>query len=175
MAACLPAAPVLTLLPPDLVNSPGSTSGWGFTITNDTNYIEVTSAQFCLNPQSFPACTASTLGVFQDFISGFNNIIVGPLAGTLPASVTQIFNLAANTGIGSFAFGLLAPSQVQEFGSIVLTYNITDLDPNDPNANFLGSGTLSASASLTSVPEPSTAALLCGALLLGWRLRRKDR
>ena len=52
-----PAAVTLSLSTnPLLFGLPGATSGWGFTLTNDTNYIEITSAQFCQNPVSFPAC-----------------------------------------------------------------------------------------------------------------------
>ena len=104
-----PAAATVTFsLPPLVLRAlPGEISGWGFVIANDTNYIEITSAQYCVNPVSFPACTPPTLGTFTDFISGFNDIIVGPTGGTLPSSVAQAFHLPAHQKVGSFAFNRL--------------------------------------------------------------------
>ena len=182
----LGAAPILTLLPPDLEALPGTNAGWGFTITNDADYLEVTSAQFCVAPVSFPACTTANVGVFEDFISGFNDIVVGHPGGTLPNSATQLYSLAARQGIGSFDIGVLSLAYTQDVGVIVLTYNLTDLDPADNNATYLGSGVLVANASVgvaagVAVPEPSGAlfvgALLCGMLGLSrgrryryWRL-----
>ncbi len=167
MAASIEAAPILTLMPSDLQGFRSSTVGWGFTITNDGNYIEITSAQFCINPQSLPACAAPAGGVFNDFISNFNDIIVGPPGGTLPSSVSQNFSLASHTGIGSFAIGPLSPLFTLDTGAIVLTYNITDRDPLDPNAVFVGSGVISANASvLVTLPEPA-AMLPVGVVLVG--------
>lgn len=178
--AALSAAPMLSLTPQIIAGLPGTTDGWAFTITNDAGYIEITSAQFCAAPVSFPACTSPVTGVFTDFVSGFNDIIVGPPGGTLPAIVTQAFNLAGRTGIGSFEIGALSLLYTQDSGSIVLTYNLTDLDPNEVNAMFLGSGTMFANASVvvtdevSSVPEPSSA-LLVAAALIGVRMRAGKR
>src|SRR6188508_1868977 len=59
-------APVLTLWEPGITGEPGQQIGWGFSITNDSNYIEITSAQFCLDPVAFPACTQPIQGTFTD-------------------------------------------------------------------------------------------------------------
>jgi hypothetical protein len=164
------ASPVLTLTPSgDVSGPPGSTVGWGFTITNDTDYIEITSAQYCVNPVNFPVvCNPSMLGIFTDFISQFNDIIVGPPGGTDPSSVSQSFDPVALTGIGSFAISALDLVNSGDTGQIVLTYNLTSLDPNDPNAVSLGTDlVLSANASVTagsSVPEPGTAGWMATAL-----------
>ena len=46
-AFSLSASPTLTLTPSgDVGGSPGSTTGWGFTIQNDADYIEITSSQY---------------------------------------------------------------------------------------------------------------------------------
>jgi hypothetical protein len=175
LAGAVSAGPVFTITPSgDVSGAPGSTVGWGFTITNDTDYIEITSAQYCVNPVSFPlVCTPSGLGTFNDFISQFNDIIVGPPGGTDPTSVSQDFDPILMTGVGSFVIDPGASGG--DAGQIVLTYNVTDLDPNDPNAVTLGTDlVLSANASVNvSTPEPGTAGLIFLALAgLGVARRR---
>src|SRR5947207_12671115 len=96
--AALSAGPLLTLNPVGpLVGPPGSTVGWGFTLTNDVNWIEVVQAQFCLDfPLGNPCFSASSQ--FFDIISNPpQDVIVGP-AG----SVTQPYNPGSNLGLGSF-------------------------------------------------------------------------
>ena len=157
-ASMLSAAPMLTLTGGGaLTDQAGLLTGWGFSITNDTGYIEITSGQFCVNPVSFPACTTSSIGSFTNFISQFNDIIVGPVGGTLPSLVSQTFDPVQLTGIGSFEFTPgLGPSI--DYGQIVLTYNLFDSDPNGASAAFLSSGVLAANASVaTQTPEPSYA------------------
>ena len=167
-ASILCAAPVLTLTGGgSLTDQPGVLQGWGFSITNDAGYIEITSAQFCVNPVSFPLCTTSSIGSFTNFISQFNDIIVGPVGGTLPSLVSQTFDPVLLTGIGSFEFfpGL---GPIIEFGQIVLTYSLYDSDPNGVNAHLLSSDVvLAANASVaTQTPEPSYALPLCAAVAL---------
>jgi len=177
----LRAGPVPTLTPTGaLSGAPGDTVGWGFQITNDANYIEITSASFCLSPVSFPACTLPTTGVFTDFISGYNDIIVGFPGGTYPATVGQSFNPTAFTGIGSFAIDAGAPIGAADVGAIVLTYDVFDADPNDPGANKLATDqVLTADSSVevaSSTPEPATFGIfglgLAGLAAVGRRGRR---
>lgn len=170
-AVSLPAGPVFTITPSgDISGAPGSTIGWGFTITNDRDYIEITSAQYCVNPVNFPlVCNPSALGTFTDFISQFNDIIVGPPGGTDPTSVSQNFDPVLLTGVGSFAINPGASIGDGDAGQLVLTYNLTDLDPSDPNKMSLGTDlVLSADASVSvvtsSAPEPGTAGLIFAAL-----------
>jgi hypothetical protein len=179
-AFSLSASPVLTLTPSgDVGGSPGSTVGWGFTIQNDMDYIEVTSAQYCVTPVNFPlVCNSSALGVFTDFISQFNDIIVGPPGGTDPSTASQNFDPVGLTGIGSFTIANGASIGAGDQGQIVLTYNVTDFDPNNPNAVSLGTDlVLSADASVTVTggavaPEPGTAGLMALALV-GFAFRRR--
>ena len=170
----LSASPSLVLDPVfgNLADAPGSVVGWGFTITNDTGYIEINSAQFCLNPVSLPGCIDPLTGTFTDIIAGSNDIIVGPPGGTYSSIVTQAFDLVLQTGIGSFQiFPTTLPGD-SDSGLIVLSYTLTDLDPNDPNAVRIGTGYLTADATVTAaVPEPATVGLV--ALVLAGILRKR--
>ena len=173
------ADPLLVLTPASsLSGAPGATVGWGFQITNDANYIEITSASFCLSP--WPYCASPTTGSFTDFISGHNDIIVGFPGGTDPATVAQAFDPIAFTGIGSFAIDPGAPIGAADVGTIVLTYNVFDADPNDPGANTLATDqVLTAVANVevaSSTPEPATFGVfglgLVGLAAVGRRGRR---
>ena len=182
-AAAAQAAPVLTLTPSgNVVGLPGNTVGWGFSITNDSGYIEITSAQFCLDPLALPACSLPTIGTFNDFISAFGSVVVGPPGGTLPETVSQAFDAVLFRGVGSFDIAPGATMFTSNFGQIVLTYNVFDADPNSPaGANEIFTGqTMTASAFVnvdrdlvsTQVPEPSALALASAGLALLWKARR---
>ena len=169
--------PILTLLPSGNISGPqGGQIGWGFSITNDADYIEITGAQFCLNPVSFPACTEPVQGIFTDFISQFNSIVVGNPGGTLSDTVTQAFDATLLTGVGSFDIAAGAPIFSVDFGQIVLTYNVFDGDPNgtEPVNQLFFDQTLFASATVTvtdeppvtGVPEPSSFLLATGGVLV---------
>ncbi len=188
-AACLAAqAATLVLAPVNgaLTGASGSTVGWGFTIGNTTAgaWIEITSARFCSGASGTnTACGAISLGTFTDFISGFNDIVVGPSPDN--TSVTQPFSAGGNTGIGSFL--ITAPSG-QATGQIVLTYNLFSRSPHDPNFNpntdtvstdnFLtspASVTVSSTAPPQNVPTLSTWGLvLLAILLVCWATRRLE-
>jgi hypothetical protein len=177
--------PNLTLLPSgDLTASPGSLTGWGFTITNDADYIEITSSQFCLDPVNFPVCTLPEEGTFTDYISQFNDIVVGHPGGTDPGTASQSFDPTFLTGVGAFAVSPSAPVSAGDIGEIVLTYDVYDADPNtSPGANRLFSDlVLSANASVTveavSTPEPGSffpAAVFLGIAALRISSRKASR
>lgn len=172
------ASPSIVLDPAfgNLAGLPGSIVGWGFIITNDFGYIEFNSAQFCVSPVSLPACTAPSTGVFTDIIAGFNDVIVGPAGGTLfPPSVTMAYDPNLMTGIGSFQFDPSVAIGLSDFGALILSYTLTDIDPNDPNAHRLGTGVLTANASVTvAVPEPGTAGILA-LILSGFAVLHRKR
>jgi hypothetical protein len=163
------AAPILELIPSDgqIGGLAGSVVGWGFTLTNNTDYVVVTSADFV---------TSSTLGTFTDFI-GPNFIVVGPP----PESpvVSQLFDSVAKTGIGSFAISSTALVGDAAMGEIQLTYDLFSRSPNDPNfdpaTDTISVGNLlSQTASVTVVPEPASWLMIgtAGALAAFWRRRR---
>jgi hypothetical protein len=160
-------AATLTLDPVngEISGAPGDTLGWGFTITNDTDFLVITSAEF--DP-------SSAVGTFTDFISADNFIVVGPSPES--TSVSQPFDQTALTGVGSFAISPSALPGDTATGQIVLTYDLFSVSPNDPNFDpdfdlITTDNTLSANASVivagrAAVPEPRGTALMVIALLL---------
>jgi hypothetical protein len=160
----LQAGPILTLDPAGgaLSGFPGQTVGWGYTLVNDTDYLVVTSADYV---------TATPVGAFTDFISGFNFIVVGPPPES--TVVSQSFDLLAQTGIGSYLIDPAAPIGASSIGVIQLTYDLYSVSPNDPAFDpgtdlVSGGNFLEADASVEVViPEPSTYLLLaCGLIAL---------
>lgn len=148
---------------------PGKTVGWGFTLTNDTNFLIVTGASF--NSSTY-------LGVFTDFISQPSNFfVVGPAPES--SSVSQAFDQVLKTGIGSLAIDANALVGSIANGQIVLTYDLFSVSPNDPNFNpdsdTISTGNiLTANASVSVVPEPASI-LLFGVGLMGLVACRRNR
>lgn len=178
------ALPVLSLSPASgaLAGQPGSVVGWGFTISNpDPNFLVVTSASFCTT-QVIAGTTfcdqlpSPSLGTFTDFIGQFNFIVAGPAPES--PSVSQAFDANLLTGIGSFVFSPGAALYDTFAGEILLSYDLYSRSPNDPlfdsGSDFISSGeTLTAAASATASPEPSTWLLLAPALAALWWQRRR--
>lgn len=173
--AILQAAPILTLDPPGgaISGTPGATVGWGFTLTNTTDYLVVSSASFI---------PATPLGAFTDFISAFNFFVVGPAPDS--TSVSQAFDAPSQTGIGSFAIDAGALIGAVASGQIILTYDLFSVSPNDPlfdpGADGLSFGnTLAVNASVTvtppttGVPEPESLLLLAAGLIALHGVRRR--
>lgn len=156
-------------LSPDssLTGSPGSTVGWGFTISNtfapgSPEWILIDQVQFN---------TPTPVGVFAPF--GFP-MVIGPGVGNLNP-YAEAFDNALATGVGRVTIDAGAQAGDFSAGDIVLLYSIYSADPVndplfDPGANLVAAG-LSASASALvtvsgasqSVPEPSAALLLLAA------------
>ena len=175
MAATAAAAPTLTLTPGgNLTDAPGATVGWGYTLTNNVNWIEVVQAQFCLDAVvGNPCFVASTR--FTDFISP-PDVIVGP-AG----SATLPFNLGLSQGLGKYIVDPAALPGSVVSGKILLTYNTFDNDPNTTGTTqitqigFNDAITANASVTVSGVPEPASSGLVGLALIgLGVRLRRSS-
>ena len=159
----------------------GTTVGWGFTFTNDTDYAVITGTQFC-DTSSSPlpnicASLAPNLGTYTDF-AGLQFLVAGPSPES--TTVSQTFDNSLLTGIGSFAIDPGASGTVS--GIIVLTYDLYSVSPNDPAFNpddvISGGNYLTANASVTvapvtSVPEPGSFGLL-GAGLLAAVLQRRS-
>jgi PEP-CTERM motif len=175
-ASALMAGPVLTLSPGgSLSGLPGSTVGWGFTLTNDLNWIEVAQAQFCLDvPLGNPCFNPSAQ--FIDIISNPpNDVIVGP-----GGSVSQPYAPLVFVGLGSFVIDPGAVPGSSVVGNILLTYNEFDGDPNQGGNQIGFNEAISAAARVTAngattVPEPATWGLASIALagLGALRLRRR--
>jgi hypothetical protein len=164
------AAPTLQLDPPGgaISGAPGSTVGWGFTLSNTENYLVVTSAAFD---------TTTTLGTFTDFISAANFFVIGP-APNASTVWAQPFNATMQLGIGSFTIDPGTPWGSVAGGQIVLTYDLFSRSPMDalfnPDTDTLSNGNLlSALTSVSAVPEPETwSVMLAGVAVLGLWVRR---
>jgi hypothetical protein len=158
-----------TVLPDTVSGLPGDTVGWGFSITNDTDFLVVTSADFT---------PASSLGTFTDYIAQYNFIVVGPSPES--STVSQTFDANLLTGVGSFAISPGAPTGSMITGQLALTYDLFSVSPNDPSFNpdtdTVSTGnTISSAAGVVVAPEPASFGLVGAALLLygmvGWRKR----
>jgi len=182
-AAAANANTILMLDPPGgaISGAAGTTVGWGFTFTNDTNYAVITGTEFC-SSSSNPLpdiCLppAPNLGTYTDF-AGAQFLVAGPAPES--TSVTQAFDNTLQTGLASFAITPGASGTVSGF--IVLTYDLFSVSPNDPsfslNDEIAGGNYLTAAASVTvesttTVPEPSLLVLLTGLLLLLLPLKKR--
>jgi hypothetical protein len=167
------ADPTLTLDPPNgaISGLAGTTVGWGFTLTNNTDYLGLDQTQFCLT-NALP-CFPSTMGTYKD-LAAPQNLFVGPDPDS--TSITQAFDNSLGQGAGSFTIN--ADAAGTETGFIIFTYDLWTEDPNiDLDAEFIsGSNILSAPASVTvgsPVPEPVTLPLLGLVSIAGALLRRR--
>jgi len=185
LASVARADTTLTLDPTDgaISGAPGTTVGWGFTFTNDTNYAVITGSQFCDSTSSpLPdICLTLTpnLGSYTDF-AGAQFLVVGPSPES--PTVSQAFDNSAATGIGSFAIDPSASGTTS--GIIVLTYDLYSVNPNDPafdpSAEIAGGNYLTAASSVTvapvaPVPEPALLPLMGAGLLVMVLLLRRRR
>jgi len=191
LASCLllvsaaQASTILTLDPPSgaVSGSPGDTVGWGFTFTNDTDYAVITGTQFCDSSSSpLPSVClplSPDLGTYTDF-AGLQFLVAGPSPES--TAISQTFDNLLSTGIGSFAIDPSAGGSLS--GIIVLTYDLFSVSPNDQafdpindtisNGNYLTAEASVTVAPVTSVPEPSSFALLGAGLLAVVLQRRKS-
>ena len=133
--------------------TPGATVGWGFTLSNDADYLVVTSASF-----SAPL----SIGTFTDYISQ-QFFVVGP-------PLTQEFKPILMTGIGSFAIDSNATIGSVVNNPIVLTYDLFSVSPNDPSFDpdtdtISNSNIVTASASVRVIPEPASIVLFTVGLI----------
>lgn len=160
LTGVMAAAPVLTLNPSNgaISGTPGSTVGWGFTLSNDSGFLVPSLVVFCEG--AFNASCTPTFGTFTDFAAQLQFNVVGPM-------VTQAFDDTTKQGIGSFAINANAPAGVADTGTIFLIYDTFSCDVADSNCNPTQTGfsqLLSAPASInvvgTAVPELGSAALI---------------
>jgi hypothetical protein len=159
------ADPVLTLTPTDgtVSGSPGSTVGWGFTITNDSSsdYLLVSFSDFCESGQSETGPCSQALGTYNDFIAN-NGTLVSP-----GGEVNQSFDASGETGVGEYVINSTATPGQTDTGYLEVVYNLYSGDPfTDPDATpvsgdlFLTAAAEVAVSGVTTVPEPSLPILL---------------
>jgi len=183
-----------------LIEKPGETGGWGFTITNNTDdYALITSSEYCIGTAFCGAGTteSSALGIYTDFIAT-NAIVVGPDSSELwyegsgwysqqgptysesystspdPNAWTPGF-VSPGTGVGSFYMNPTVHQGLGTFedGRIYLTFTLYS-DPTLQNA--VGDENQLASAfARVVVPEYSALVLLVIMLPLSWWVVRRRR
>ena len=184
MCAAAAAGPItIALTPADGAVSglPGSTVGWGFSLTNGTadgtaDFLLVTNSYFCETGQdpTFTTCTQS-LGTYNDFIAN-NGTLVAPGDTTSP----QPFDAGASQGVGEYIIDGGALPGLPDSGSLVVVYDLFDANPFDGGNLIGGDVELSVNASVTvlgatsEIPEPGTLLLLGLGLatMLGAGLRK---
>jgi len=171
---CMPvyASTTFTLSPTsgDISGSAGDTVGWGFTLTNSTDFLVVDSSDFCVGVITSPC--SNTLGTYTDFI-GPNFIIAGPSPES--TSITQSFDSSLATGVGSFLINNSALPGQSVSGEIVVTYDLYSVDPNDPSfdpsvdtisvGNEVTADASVTVAGATAIPEPGSLILVLAGLL----------
>lgn len=161
----------LTLVPAaDLSGPPGSTVGWGYTITNNTsNWLEALS----LDAGSF---TNGTPNLIFDFPT------VAP-----DSSVTEDFSAVTTVSCSSPPCGLYeftwdndAPAGTVNSGTFTLSSEYFSGDPANPASTDLGPApdasadyAVTASSSVSSVPEPSPWLLLLTGIPAIYIVRRR--
>jgi hypothetical protein len=163
----------------DLSGAPGSTVGWGLSVTDADQFVIISQTAFCTSAaqeSDLSNCDAqvASLGAYTDF-SGPNFFVVGPSPEM--QNLTQTFDPLAPTGYGSFAIGSgVAPGTVGT-GVIAIIYQLYDDDPLNGGAQVGGDNFIALPASVTvpgavtvgAVPEPATlwpAGLLLTAFIL---------
>jgi hypothetical protein len=161
----------------NLSGTPGSTVGWGFTISDSVDYVLLDNTGFCgpgiSNSADIP-CSNGPDGTYTDFTSS-NFVVVGPSPETTP--LTENFSASLMTGYGSFTINNTTPVGTVITDDLYVVYDLYSGDPASGGTLESSGNLASLSASITvesDSPEPGTmlpAGLAIASLLL-WRIRR---
>jgi hypothetical protein len=161
----------LILSPVNAVGLPGSVTGWGYDISNPD------PSNFMVLNDSFVSGSLST-GIFGNYVdyTASTGIVIAPGGDSGLVAFSR-----GVAGVGEFDFVQFVPVPTHIPGAINIDFSLFSEDPNSPSfdpGSFVSSGTMSASAAATVVPEPASELLLGLTLLLFgvviWR-RRQDR
>ena len=148
---------VFTLTPSSgsVSGAPGSTAGWGYSITNNSSqYMVIVNSYFCESGQDplFTTCTQS-LGAYSDFIAN-KATVIAPMS-----TATLSFNAQTSQGVGAYAIRSGATAGQSDSGAIVLAYDLYTANPfTGPSAQLVGGDaelTASAAVQVTSQTTPS--------------------
>jgi len=161
------AAPIFQVNPGTVGGAPGATVGWGFTLTNTTDYLLVTGSQFSPTPLAF-------FGSYQDLVGAGPLVVLGP--SPEPQSITEAFNLSLGTGLGAFRIAPTAAGQLS--GQLILHYALFSVDPNSPTFNpdtdlRVADAQVSSAVSVNVfAPEPASFLLVAPGLFAAYRRKR---
>jgi len=184
MAPAARAGTVITLDPPGgaISGAPGDTVGWGFALTNGSNWISIDSVT--IENETSPLGGASGgFTSYMDLLGGLTNAVTPPgQTWTLPFSPGS-----PGTGVGQYAIDPGTPLGASDSGDFVIFYDEFSADPNscggcyvdtlqlfDANGNA-PAFTIDVSASATPEPSAAVLVLIGGAVALLARRRRAPR
>jgi len=188
LASVCTATATLTLNPVNgaITGDPGQSVGWGFTISDNVNWLVVVGTDFCssfntMTPDTFPCLNPVSGGTYLDF-SQFNFVVAPPNGPDSPSEQNFSYNPPCNvgpcTGAGAFTINGNTPIGTLLSGVIVVDYDLFNGDPTNGGQQIGGDFFIEKNASVLVVPEPATW-LLLGSTLAGlglarFRRRKKD-
>jgi hypothetical protein len=179
-AAGARASAVIALSPPDGVISgaPGSTVGWGFTLTNGADWVSIDSVT-TENETSPLGGVSGGFTSYMDLLGGLSNGVAAP-----GKTWTLAFSPGSpGTGLGQYAIDPGTPLGASDSGDFLIFYDEFSADPNtcgscyidtlqlfDSNGN---APALTIDVPASAVPEPAlTMLMILGVVVLRWRLLR---
>lgn len=150
-----------TLIPAsgNISGVPGSTIGWGYSITNQSAADWLVTTDLASDP--FLHGTPSLLFDFPD---------IGP-----GQTVTETFNPLTGTGLYEMTWDTNVPPGFSNSGDFVLTAQWFDADPAN-GGNFIANATDTTAVylAMNALPEPSTWVLVvCGLIGIFGPMRRR--
>ncbi|MBV9266449.1 MAG: hypothetical protein JO061_09805 [Acidobacteriaceae bacterium] len=148
--------PSFSLLPSGgtISGAPGSTVGWGFTVTDSSEYVVITGSSFT---------PSSLYGTYQDFTGSAALIVAGPSPEN--QTVSQPFDATAMSGLGAFTIFSTTPTNTKISGNLVIDYSLFSQDPNSPTfdpdtSTLVADANVSLPAAVNVAPEPLLAPVL---------------
>ena len=172
----LQASPILTTVPGSgaVIGKPGSSVGWGFTVTPDANYSLSAIASFLVDE------TNPALGTWNDVISYQG----GPDGGVLlPTSAAWTENFSYNTnpaniaGLGFYQIGANALVGQSDSGLIHIDFELDSVSPACLGCYVTTESVevpFTVTVASASAPEPGSLLMMFGALgAVCWRKMRK--
>jgi hypothetical protein len=173
-AAGARASVVIALVPPDGVVSgaPGSTVGWGFTLTNGADWVSIDSVT--------TENETSPLGGAGGGFTSYMDLLGGLSDGVTPPSQTWTLTFSPGnpgTGLGQYAIDPGTPFGASDNGDFVIYYDEFSADPNTCGSCYLDTLQLfdangnppafTIYVSTSEVPEPApTVVVIVGCILL---------
>jgi hypothetical protein len=184
--ACLaPAARAGAIVALDTVDgvisgAPGDTVGWGFMVTNGSNWISIDSVSI--------ENETSPLGGVSGGFTSYMDLLGGLMNGVTPPN--QMWTLAFSpgspgTGVGQYAIDAGTPVGASDSGDFVIFYDEFSGDPNSCGSCYLDTLQMFDSGGnppaftinviAATVPEPASALLVLAGGMVALAVRRPGR